>query len=85
MKNIHNVLSDIQDEIGHHQNLRFTLEFLRCITWIIRVRSPDGFRSAKIELDINEQDENVVAYLERYRGFAYQDIINIVNGIIERF
>lgn len=85
MKNIHNVLSDIQDQIGDHQNLRFTLEFLRGITWIIRVRSPDGFRSAKIELDINERDEDVVAYLGRYRGFAYHDIVNIVNGIIERF
>lgn len=81
MNNIYNIISDIESVF----NYTFNLEKRTERRWIIRVRSHDNHRTAKIELIIDSQEESVVGSLLRFRGFSRQSIETVMNSIVERF
>lgn len=85
LHNIYNVVTDIQTEMGDYRGLNFKVKRGGNTAWIVRVKSNDNAKYAKIELLINEEEETVVGSLLRYRGFARVDIDNIMNSLIERF
>ena len=84
LHNIYNVVTDMQVEVGDYRALQFKVVQEQGV-WIVRVKSNDRAKYAKIELLINEEEESVVGSLLRYRGFARVEIENIMNGMIERF
>lgn len=84
LHNIYNVVTDMQTELGDYRGLNFKVDQEQGV-WIVRVKSNDRTKYAKIEFLINEEEESVVGSLLRYRGFARVEIENIMNGMIERF
>ena len=83
LHNIYNVVTDMQIQLGNYRGLVFKVDQEQGV-WIVRVKSNDRTKYAKIELLINDEEETVVGSLLRYRGFARNEVDNIMNGMIER-
>lgn len=84
MKNIYNVIDDVKQD-SPHGSLNYSVKHMNGNLWVVRIRSPSNSRSAKLELNLDEQIESVVGCLMRHRGFSRHEIDSIINNIIDRF
>jgi hypothetical protein len=89
MPNLHNVVSDINDELFSNEQLNFEIQQRDEETWIVYIRVPNDNRRAKIEFIINENlnnpdDTEVIGSVLRYGPISRRTMARIMDAIVDR-
>ncbi len=87
MANLHNVVSDVKDQVFQNKPIQFEVEQLNQTTWKMYVHLQNHNDSAEVEFliePIGQDDRNVFGQVLNRGPFSRKAIAHIMDSIIER-